>query len=205
MHMTSSHRLTPQRLVWLSLFIAIIIVQSIVPFWGYITVGVVSITLIQLTVAISAILLGSRAGVLTGFAWGLLSFIRSWTSPASPLAVLMFHNPFIAILPRMLVGLFAEIVYNMIRKRKGQVLAASLAGLTASVTNTILVLGLSAIFFIGFHATMGSISGGQWLWILVGIGTNNGIFEGIFSFIVTPIIVTPLLRSSHFKHLLQGD
>ncbi|EEI19429.1 hypothetical protein G8J22_02233 [Lentilactobacillus hilgardii] len=123
------------------------------------TIGVVSITLIQLTVAISAILLGNRAGLMTGFVWGLLSFIRSWTSPSSPLEVLMFHNPFIAILPRVLVGLLAGIAYNMVSKRKNDILAASVSGLVASVTNTVLVLGLSAFFFIGLHTTMGTVSG----------------------------------------------
>lgn len=203
--MNSFRHQTTQRLVLLSMFIAIIIVQSLVPFLGYMTIGVVSITLIQLTVAISAILLGNRAGLMTGFVWGLLSFIRSWTSPSSPLEVLMFHNPFIAILPRVLVGLLAGIAYNVISKRKNDILAASVSGLVASVTNTVLVLGLSAFFFIGFHATMGTVSGTQWIWILLGIAGNNGIFEGIFSFVVTPIIVTPLLKSSHLKHLLQGD
>lgn len=203
--MKSIHRQTPKRLVLLSMFIAIIIVQSMVPFLGYVTIGVVSITLIQLTVAISAILLGNRAGLMTGFAWGLLSFTRSWTSPSSPLEALMFHNPFIAILPRILVGLLAGIAYNVVSKRKNEILAASVSGLIASVTNTILVLGLSAFFFIGLHATMGSVSGTQWAWLLLGIAGNNGIFEGIFSFVVTPIIVTPLLKSSHLKHLLQGD
>lgn len=203
--MNSFRHQTTQRLVLLSMFIAIIIVQSLVPFLGYMTIGVVSITLIQLTVAISAILLGNRAGLMTGFVWGLLSFIRSWTSPSSPLEVLMFHNPFIAILPRVLVGLLAGIAYNVISKRKNDILAASVSGLVASVTNTVLVLGLSAFFFIGLHATMGTVSGTHWLWILLGIAGNNGIFEGIFSFVVTPIIVTPLLKSSHLKHLLQGD
>lgn len=203
--MNSFRHQTTQRLVLLSMFIAIIIVQSLVPFLGYMTIGVVSITLIQLTVAISAILLGNRAGLMTGFVWGLLSFIRSWTSPSSPLEVLMFHNPFIAILPRVLVGLLAGIAYNMVSKRKNDILAASVSGLVASVTNTVLVLGLSAFFFIGLHTTMGTVSGTQWIWILLGIAGNNGIFEGIFSFVVTPIIVTPLLKSSHLKHLLQGD
>ncbi|MBC6499443.1 hypothetical protein H7R52_14275 [Weissella confusa] len=61
-----------------ALFIAIILVQSIVPWLGLLSItpaaGVgVQVQIISVTVAIGAMILGPRVGALLGFVWGAYS------------------------------------------------------------------------------------------------------------------------------------
>ena len=60
-----------------SLFIAIILMQSIVPWLGTLPLGAfilgAAVTIITFTVAIGAIVLGPRTGALLGMVWGAYS------------------------------------------------------------------------------------------------------------------------------------
>lgn len=72
------------RLSILALFIAFVIIQNFVPFLGYIPVGALSLTTIQITVIVAAIVLGPTDGAIVGDVWGILSCIKAFTSPSSP-------------------------------------------------------------------------------------------------------------------------
>lgn len=68
-----------RRLVLTALFIAIILVQSIVPWLGLLSItpaaGVgVQVQIISVTVAIGAMILGPRVGAFLGFVWGHIHF-----------------------------------------------------------------------------------------------------------------------------------
>ena len=92
------------RSVLIALFCAIIIVQNFVPFFGYIPVGPLNLTTIHVTVIIAAIVLGPRDGAIVGGVWGLITFIRAYVWPTSPLATIVFVNPLVSIVPRILIG-----------------------------------------------------------------------------------------------------
>lgn len=49
-----------KELVLMSVFIAIIVIQAVIPFLGFIPIGAMNASLIQVTVAIGAILLGPK-------------------------------------------------------------------------------------------------------------------------------------------------
>ncbi|WP_165815202.1 ECF transporter S component [Levilactobacillus bambusae] len=182
------------RSIALALFIAIIIIQTIVPFLGYITLGPVSITLLQITTAIAAITLGTRSGVIVGTVWGVIEFVRSWAAPTTPFAALMMHNPFASILARSLVGLFAGLTYVYFAKRmKHKQFGMAAAGFMASFTNTFFVLLFTWLGFMLFQTGFGGITGGAWVPFLLGIAGANGIPELIASTILTPLIATPLV------------
>ena len=55
-----------RRMVVLTLLAAIIVIQNVVPFLGYIPIGPLSITVIPVTVAVAAAILGPRDGALIG-------------------------------------------------------------------------------------------------------------------------------------------
>jgi uncharacterized membrane protein len=67
-------------LVVTTFFMAIVLVQMIVPWLGMLPLGAfvvgASATIIQFTVAIAAIILGPKYGAFIGAFWGVLSFIK---------------------------------------------------------------------------------------------------------------------------------
>ncbi|SFF99398.1 ECF transporter S component [Sporolactobacillus nakayamae] len=183
------------RLVILSIFTAIIILQNFLPFLGYIPVGVFSLTIIHLTVIIVAIVLGPADGAIIGGVWGLTTFIRAFTFPSSPIAPIVFTNPLISILPRILVGLVAGYVYlGLKRTRLQRIPSMSIAALLGSLTNTLLVLGLIYIFYSHPYANYLQIDVSKLLPALLAVVLTNGLAEAFAACLISPIVANPLLK-----------
>jgi uncharacterized membrane protein len=97
-------------------------------------------TIMHVPAIIGAVLEGPIVGILAGGIFGVFS----WTQATTPL----FANPIIAILPRLLIGLFAWLTYRSL-KQVNQDLAAVVAGIVGTLTNSIGVLGLAIVFGFG--------------------------------------------------------
>lgn len=183
------------RLNMLAMFIAIIILQTSVPILGLIPIGPLSITIIPVTVALAAILLGTVDGAIIGGVWGVITFVRAFVWPTSPLATIVFVNPVVSVLPRIMVGIVAGIVYQQLKGRfKKTGIAISVAAICGSLTNTILVLGLIYLFYKGNAPQLYQVNVKALLPYLLGVIGTNGVPEAIFSGIVTPLIGQPLLK-----------
>lgn len=185
------------RLAILALFIAFVIIQNFVPFLGYIPVGALSLTTIQITVIVASIVLGPIDGAIVGGVWGVLSCIKAFTSPSSPVASLIFTNPLISVLPRILVGLLAGYLFIwLIKGNLNKTVSSILVGGLGALLNTVLVLGLIFLFYRNpevahaYGVSNPNLIGGV---LMATVGTN-GVPEAILSAIVTPIISIPLLH-----------
>lgn len=187
------------RLVLISIFTAIIILQNFVPFLGNIQIGAFSLTLMHITVIIVAIALGPLDGAIIGGIWGVITFIRAFTFPSSPIAPIIFTNPLISILPRIFIGVVAGYTYLALRKTKlFEVGSMSIAALLGALTNTVLVLGLTYVFF-RLHFiifTSMNLNADQVLPFLLGIVFTNGIFEAAAAVVVAPTISRILIHIS---------
>ena len=189
-----------RHLVLTALFIAIILIQSVVPWLGTLPLGAFAIgaavTIITFTVAIGAMVLGPRAGALLGFVWGAYSLWHAWTSAPS-IGALIFRNPITAIVPRMLVGLIIGYLYWRFVKNRpmGQqtIWLAGLGALSAFV-NTFFVLSITWIGFTVMHTTaFGIPDSGLANYLIVSIAGFNGVFEIIVVAILVPLIGIPVL------------
>lgn len=189
-----------RHLVLTALFIAIILLQSVVPWLGTLPLGAFAIgaavTIITFTVAIGAMVLGPRAGALLGFVWGAYSLWHAWTSAPS-IGALIFRNPITAIVPRMLVGLIIGYLYWRFVKNRpmGQqtIWLAGLGALSAFV-NTFFVLSITWIGFTVMHTTaFGIPDSGLANYLIVSIASFNGVFEIIVGAILVPLIGIPVL------------
>lgn len=189
-----------RHLVLTALFIAIILLQSVVPWLGTLPLGAFAIgaavTIITFTVAIGAMVLGPRAGALLGFVWGAYSLWHAWTSAPS-IGALIFRNPITAIVPRMLVGLIIGYLYWRFVKNRpmGQqtIWLAGLGALSAFV-NTFFVLSITWIGFTVMHTTaFGIPHSGLANYLIVSIAGFNGVFEIIVGAILVPLIGIPVL------------
>ena len=189
-----------RHLVLTALFIAIILLQSVVPWLGTLPLGAFAIgaavTIITFTVAIGAMVLGPRAGALLGFVWGAYSLWHAWTSAPS-IGALIFRNPITAIVPRMLFGLIIWYLYWRLVKNlpMGQhtIWLAGLGALSAFV-NTFFVLSITWIGFTVMHTTaFGIPDSGLANYLIVSIAGFNGVFEIIVGAILVPLIGIPVL------------
>lgn len=123
--------------------------------------------------------------MVVGGVWGLLTWVRAFVYPSSPLAPLIFTNPLISFVPRLLIGLVAGWVFIGLKKVVSPSLAACFAGLMGSVTNTVLVLGGIYLF-----ATTSNLATA-----LLAVVTTNGLVEMLVTALVVPAIALPVMHA----------
>ena len=191
------------QLVKLSVFVALIIIQSWVPMLGNIPTPVLSITYIHVTVILATLWLGWKEGVLVGTAWGLNSWIRALTAPVSPINAQVLSDVMVSVLPRMLMPLIlAGLIVVFKSWSKNPRLVGALAGFSGSFLNTFLVLGAIVLFKQEVYMTIKGVDQtGLWQ-LLGGIIATNGILEAFVAAILTPIFyqVTLQLAKRQAQH-----
>lgn len=95
-----------------------------------------NVTILAIPSILAGVLAGPIAGAIVGVVFGATSFALA-TSP-------LFQDPVVAILPRVLIGPIAALVFRAVRPING-VLALGLAGVAGAVANTGLVLALAIV------------------------------------------------------------
>ena len=196
-----------RHLVLTALFIAVILLQSIVPWLGTLPLGAfavgAAVTIITYTVAIGAMVLGPKTGALLGFVWGAYSLWHAWASVPS-IGALIFRNPITALVPRIMVGLLTGYLYQKFvqqyeLKKQGPGLA--ILGSLSAVINTTLVLLITWLSFTVMDTSFTGIPNTNLAqWLIVSIAGFNGIFEIIAGAILVPLIGLPIMI--YFKNRL---
>jgi uncharacterized membrane protein len=134
-----------------------------------------SLTIMQVPVIIGAILEGPVVGSVIGLLFGIFSLIQAAVAPTGPTDV-WFTNPLLSVVPRLLIGPVAWLIYNGLKRWKVPALIA--AGLGGSLTNTVLVLGMIGLLgYVPWAA----------LWAIV---VANGLPEAVASAILVVAVVS---------------
>ncbi|HZK38983.1 MAG TPA: ECF transporter S component, partial [Clostridia bacterium] len=121
---------------------ALITVMTFIPYLGYISYGGLSITLLHIPVIIGAVVLGPKIGGLLGGVWGVTCIIKAVLAPPTPLEGIIFRNPIIALIPRIIVGFVAGAVFVLISKNDGpKKLSEKSVKALSAVISTLLVIG----------------------------------------------------------------
>jgi len=151
--------------------------------WGYLpAIGPTSITIMHIPVIIGAVLEGPIVGVGIGLIFGLTSMLQAAIAPIQILDPL-FVNPLLSVLPRLLIGPAAWLVWNSLKKWPAFGLIA--AGIAGSLTNTILVLGMLGILIFNFNIAIPQVMVGKLSWLVLwGAGVSNGLPEAIVASIL---------------------
>lgn len=176
-----------------SMLIAILIIQTFVPILGYIPLGPIDVTIVHITVILAAVLFGSKTGLIVGTSWGLLSMLRAYVQP-TPFNI-VFLNPLISVVPRMLVGWVSGLLFQAIKNRLSERWSYTLTALVGTLMNTVLVLGGIYIFAAESYANALGVSQNALLSALGAVVATNGIIEVIVSMIILPLVSTPLSRA----------
>lgn len=180
-------------LVYNALLIAIIVVLSLVPMIGYIQIGAIAFTTVHIPVIIGAILLGPKSGLLLGVAFGLSSWFVASTRAAG-VADLMFTNPLISVVPRIIFSIGIGFIYQLFSrlfKNKDQI-AVGITAFLSSVFHSFVVLVALAFGF----SVAGNLSVSSGFALFIGAFFATGVlFEAIAASIVAIGVVEALRKT----------
>ncbi|MGI6627102.1 MAG: ECF transporter S component [Bacillota bacterium] len=121
-------RLSVRQITLVGILGAMTVALGFMPVGGFIPVPTPagSATTMHIPTILAGIFEGPVAGGIVGAIFGGFSFWRAQTQ-ANPVAKLMFTNPLIAFLPRILIGVVSHYVYSLAKGRKGHFALMSMA------------------------------------------------------------------------------
>lgn len=182
-----NNRRSSYKMAIMGLFIAIIILQTFIPWLGYLPLGPASVTILPATIIIGSILLGPGSGALLGGLWGGLAMVRSLVQPNVLTPV--FSNPLVALPGRILVGLVTGYLAQRLPKRPW---SPYLYGAIGSLINTLVTMTLAYFFARDAILTAMGISANSLLGFILAIVVSNGSIEAVVSSILVGLIAPRL-------------
>lgn len=183
-----------RKMTIISVLSAISIMLSMIPFVGYIQIGPIAITTMYIPVIIGAIMEGPMAGAVIGFIFGGSSLIRVLTIPT--VTSFAFMNPLVSILPRILIGVIAYYVYELVMKiTKNVHISGLIAGAMGAITNTVGVLGMIYVLYGPEYAVALEQSASAAKTLILTIALTNGIPEAIGGALVVSAVAVMLKKS----------
>ena len=198
-------------MVRMALFIALIILLSITPL-GYIPLGAINATTIQMPVIIGAVLFGWKKGAFLGGVFGITSLIKNTVQPNltsfvfSPFVPVFGEESgslwaiLISLFPRVMIGVVAAAVFAGLSKIKiNRTFSSAAAGFCGSLTNTILVMGGIYIFFGESYSAAKDIAYNTLMAAVSATITGAGITEAVVSAVACGAVCTALLKYSGTK------
>lgn len=190
-------RIKTQTMVYYGMIIAIIILMSVVPFLGFIQIPPIAITLVHIPVIIGAMLFGWRAGTLFGLVFGLSSLFVAMTRGGA--ADLLFINPLISVVPRIIFGALVYPIYKFFEKiQASEGLAIGITAFVASFVHSVLVLAM--IFAVlNVQAKGGAFDSVIFQQILAALLTVNVTLEAVVSTVVALPLVKAIRKSMRNK------
>ena len=194
-------------LVVTGLFAAITIIMAFSGL-GYIPIGLIRATIVQIPVILGTLFCGPKKGAFLGFIFGLSSCVSGTIAPAitsfifSPVIAAsqigpkgIMYSTLICFVPRILVGVVPYFVYRALSKKiKSRTVNLAITGVCGSLTNTILVMGGIFIFYREPYAEAIGVSATA---ILGVIGTTicvNGVIEAILSGFIVSAVANVLVK-----------
>ena len=190
----------------IALFVAIIVLLSVTPL-GYISLGVINATTIQMPVIIGAVLFGWKKGAFLGGVFGLTSLIKNTIQPNvtsfvfSPFIPVFgeengsFFAIIISLLPRIMIGVASALAFSLLSKAKlNSTVSSAAAGFLGSMTNTVFVMGGIYLFFGESYSAAKDIAYETLMATVAATITGAGITEAVVSAVCCGTICTALIK-----------
>lgn len=185
-------------LAQMALLVALELVLAFTPL-GYIPLGFMNATTMHIPVILGACLLGPKMGGVLGAVFGVTSVIRATVTPNltsfvftpfysfSPEFSGNWTSLIVAIVPRVLIGVIAGLVFQFVMRvsHGKQAVALPVAGFIGSMVNTIGVMGLIYLLFGEQYAAAGGQSFDLLLKVIMGVVCINGVPEALIAAVLT--------------------
>ena len=201
--MNSSRKV--RQLTRLAILTAIIFLLANTPL-GYVSIGPIAATTVQIPVIIGAVLLGPASGAILGFFFGLSALIKVLTVPGADAfaTMVMQYSPFaylfVCMIPRILMGWLSGLISAAFKKlstgheaseRKllsNNLFQHSATGFAGSMMNTVFYLGslwmlASEVIATAYGTDVSAVGG-----IVMTTAVTAGIPEAIISALVVSTV-----------------
>ena len=183
----------------LALMTALVVIFSFTPI-GSIPIGPLVITLNTIPVAIAAIALGPKGGLIMGGVFGLLSFLQCLGIgvPSGMGATLFAISPALAFIqrfvPRALDGFLVGVIFRACEKKLGK-WACFIAGFCTAFWNTAFFMSALVLLFGNTEYVRNLMNGRNVLAFIVGFVGVNAVVEMISSTLIAGFVGTALYQA----------
>lgn len=176
-----------------AMIIAIIVIMGLIPQVGYIMIlPGLSLTLVHLPVLLGCYIGGPKKGLLYGLVFGLTSWYQAMFNMSG--LNIFFIYPWISVLPRVLFGFIAGLVFSFLRKLlkgKDKFYVTSGTSFLLTVIHTALVFSCLFIFYptemISLFGSSQEITQGV-TFFFFGVILLGGAGEALLAAILIPIL-----------------
>lgn len=188
-----------RRLTMLAIFLGLELLLQLTPL-GFVPIGPIRATTLHLPVIMAGVMLGTAEGAGLGLVFGLSSLITNTVAPTitsfvfSPFYSLgEFHgnawSVWIAIGPRVLLGVFASLIFQGLQKvLKNGTLAAAISAGVSTFLHTVLVMGSIYLFFGKEYAAAKNMTESALLSMIGTVIMVNGVAELILAALVVAAV-----------------
>ncbi|NCE64586.1 ECF transporter S component [Pseudoflavonifractor sp. 524-17] len=189
------------RMVRVAVLVAIIFLLSFTPL-GYLVIGPIAATTIQMPVIIGAALMGPAAGAVLGGFFGLSALIKVLTMPGADVVAtaILGVEPlvyiFIAMVPRILMGWLSGLLMRGLHKvpalDKQHLIGYGITGFLGSLMNTVFYLGGLWMLASNYVAQAYQVDISAVGTMVMGVATTAGIPEALVSCVVVAAVCRAL-------------
>lgn len=173
-----------------AMIMAIILLMALVPNLGYLQITpIVTITLMHIPVLIGSMTFKNRnLALISGTTFGISSWAVAMLRPAA-LTDVVFQNPIVSVLPRILFALLAVYLYKILSDKLNKDYIAQVISIVISTLfHTILVISL--LYFFGRDLFADGL-----IKLLLGVISLNGWIEIVAAAIIAPPIIKVLQKT----------
>lgn len=199
--MNTNHNLN-KKLAIIGALGALTVLFGLLPIIGYIRLPWgLAITLLHIPTILGALIAGPIAGASIGLIFGLTSLYQASQSAGS--FDILFVNPLISVLPRILLGVVAGFIFIGLTKAKlPKTLAATLSSVLATLCHTIFV-ALALYSFAGSQVT--ALMEGAGLGAFILLLLPNAAAEAITAGVICGGVMGVLYATSGKKSKLSQE
>lgn len=182
-----------KELTQLAMLIALTIILGVIPNIGIIQIGPVSLTILHIPVIIAALLFQVRGGSIVGLVFGLTSWFVASTRAVTPID-LLFVNPLVSVLPRLLFGIIAGLLVKFLSKQKNNALKYGIIAFMSTFIHSLLVY--TCLYFNGKELFFPNAGLGEavksYVPFVIGAFTVNALIEAGVAAIICIILMRAL-------------
>ncbi len=181
-------------LTYNAIIIAITVLVGAIPQIGFIQIpGIPAITIMHIPVIIAATALGFYAGVLSSLAFGITSMLVAMSRGLG--FDLRFMNPIVSVFPRLAFGIFAGILYGLLKHAQmNDNLKVGVTAFVSSIFHSLVTLTI--MYFVMGFSDVGDFleiyrSG---LWVVFSLSFIQALLEAVAAVLIAIPVVAALRK-----------
>lgn len=154
---------------------------------GFIPIPPINATILHIPTLIGALVEGPKVGMVIGFVFGAYSMLQNIMAPN--IMSFAFLNPLVAVVPRMLIGPAAYVIYKYMPMQRAAIKVA-ISLFLGTMIHTILVMGMIYLIYAEPYAVAQGIPVSNVLNIVIGVALFHGPLEGLAATAIgTPVVM----------------